>query len=230
MPKQVIIHEQDILNAVKISMSKEEVARHLNCCWEVVVKYIKKYNINISHFNKQKYKYLENKRFNRWTVIKKADVFYKNSKYYYICKCDCGTIQEVPTSYLFAKKKSNGCQFCRKTGKIDDFHYIWSDHKAGAIKRGLEFSITIDDLKELFKVQNGRCALSGRNIKIQNKMSHGKFDRPTASIDRINSKLGYIRSNIQLVHKDFNRMKWDLPQETFIKMCQEISEYQESKK
>jgi hypothetical protein len=48
--------------------------------------------------------------------------------------------------------------------------------------------------------------------------------RGTASLDRIDSKLGYNINNIQWVHKDVNTIKWDLSHDKFIEICQIITE------
>ena len=42
------------------------------------------------------------------------------------------------------------------------------------------------------------------------------------SIDRINSDIGYIEGNIQIVHKDINRIKWDLSDKDFYKLCKAV--------
>ena len=41
----------------------------------------------------------------------------------------------------------------------------------------------------------------------------------TASLDRIDSTRGYTVDNIQWIHKDLNRMKWNLPNDYFINIC-----------
>ena len=46
----------------------------------------------------------------------------------------------------------------------------------------------------------------------------------TASLDRINSKKGYVEGNIQWVHKDINMMKHCLETSDFIKWCEKINE------
>lgn len=44
-----------------------------------------------------------------------------------------------------------------------------------------------------------------------------------ASIDRIDSNLGYVRNNIQWVLKDINKMKNDFDQSHFIELCSKVS-------
>jgi len=44
------------------------------------------------------------------------------------------------------------------------------------------------------------------------------------SLDRIDNNKGYIKRNIQLVHKDVNFMKYVHVQKYFIKMCKLVAE------
>lgn len=91
----------------------------------------------------------------------------------------------------------------------------------GAKRRGIIFEITIDDMWNKFKEQNGKCALSGLDIKFP---SFGeKATKQTASLDRINSDIGYIKENIQWLHKDVNKMKWELDQDRFLYLCKLIT-------
>ena len=46
-----------------------------------------------------------------------------------------------------------------------------------------------------------------------------------ASLDRINSEIGYIISNVQWVDKTINMSKQQMNNEQFIKMCKEVYEY-----
>lgn len=47
----------------------------------------------------------------------------------------------------------------------------------------------------------------------------------TASLDRIDSSLGYIEGNVQWINKEINYMKMDLPQDKFIEWCEKIYKY-----
>ncbi len=52
--------------------------------------------------------------------------------------------------------------------------------------------------------------------------SHGGPSTKTASLDRIDSRLGYEPGNIQWVHKDVNQMKWHLSNDRFIEVCRAV--------
>jgi hypothetical protein len=70
-----------------------------------------------------------------------------------------------------------------------------------------EYEVTVDFLNELFIKQNGQCAISGH------LMTHiaGKGQVPTnISIDRIDSKKGYQKDNIQLLCRCVNYFKMNM--------------------
>lgn len=86
-------------------------------------------------------------------------------------------------------------------------------------KRRLDFQLTIKDLLELWEEQEGRCAYSGSEMTLK----YNKND--TYSIDRINSKIGYIRSNVCLCRNDVNWMKMSKTMNEFISLINRISNY-----
>ena len=45
------------------------------------------------------------------------------------------------------------------------------------------------------------------------------------SLDRIDSAIGYRKTNVQLVLADVNRMKSDLVLELFVKRCKQVADY-----
>jgi len=88
-----------------------------------------------------------------------------------------------------------------------------------ASRRGIDCDITVDHLKELWVKQDGLCAISGL------PMSHIIFCGrvPTnVSVDRINSRMGYVVGNIQLVCMAINQMKSDLGMEDLLRFCEGV--------
>jgi hypothetical protein len=86
--------------------------------------------------------------------------------------------------------------------------------KVGAETRGIEWALSLDLLWEIFLRQKRVCALSGLPI---GWASVGQ--NHTASIDRIDSREGYVEGNVQLVHKDVNMMKQSFSQARFLELC-----------
>jgi hypothetical protein len=93
--------------------------------------------------------------------------------------------------------------------------------KGSANRRKIEFSISPEYIWNLFLEQNRKCALSGEFISFH--ICGNKSTTQTASLDRIDSSKGYIEGNVQWLHKSVNKMKWDLEQDFFIKMCKKVA-------
>ena len=97
--------------------------------------------------------------------------------------------------------------------------------RAGARKRGLDFSITPEYLQTLFDKQQGKCIYTGRPLIM--KLGSDNETSNTGSIDRIDSSKGYVEGNVQWVDKDVNNMKMNLTEETFIQLAKEIAHYKQ---
>lgn len=93
-------------------------------------------------------------------------------------------------------------------------------HRAGAVKRGLVFDIDAAYIEQVFKDQGGKCAISGLPIFMD-----WVATAPTASLDRIQSHRGYVRGNVQWVHKVVNLMKLNHDEDYFIAMCMQIAQH-----
>lgn len=139
----------------------------------------------------------------------------------------CGNKRKLD-KYHMERNKSCGCQ---KNGIIKRANYkgyqlisgsYWNSIKKNASSRGLELSITKEYIWELYLKQSKRCALSGADIHFPEQFVHHDG---TASLDRIDSSVGYIEGNVQWLHKDVNFMKQQFSEERFIEWCKKISIY-----
>jgi hypothetical protein len=175
--------------------------------------------------------------FGDYTVIERdlsVIGLYRGSRQYkWICRCRCGNIVSVQGGNLSRSKA--GCKKCstlaqRKNiiGEIPT-HY-WLDITNSAKARGHEFSVTPEQTWQKYLDQNGQCALSGLSIGFRDcgKSHNRNYAKHTASLDRIDSNLGYVPKNIQWVHKSINLMKNRLDERKFIAFCCAVAKHSAS--
>lgn len=141
--------------------------------------------------------------------------------------CRCGkeawcTKQELETG------KRNRCDACGKIrrfgARVDDISInFFHNYKRNAQSRNIDFNITIEYVADLFRKQEGKCALSGMSIEIAGTPWKGQ----TGSLDRIDSTKGYIEGNVQWLHKVVNEMKWDLKEVEFLTIVNRINKFKQ---
>ena len=86
-------------------------------------------------------------------------------------------------------------------------------------KKSRNRHLDLDYVMGIYDAQKGNCALSG----IKMTYISGKGRIPTnISIDRIDSNLGYIEGNIQLVCCAVNLAKSNWSEEEFVDICRKI--------
>lgn len=154
--------------------------------------------------------------YGKWTVIGLTE---KNKCE---CECKCGVRKMI---YVPALLHGNTTR-CKQCGYIDrkgSYPVVgeikwswWKNIQMTAMDRGLEFSVSREYAWDIFVKQNRKCKLSGLDIVFGKSI--------TASLDRIDSNLGYLEGNIQWLHKAVNRMKSNLIQDDFINFCRLITE------
>jgi DNA-binding CsgD family transcriptional regulator len=97
--------------------------------------------------------------------------------------------------------------------------------KASADVRELSFELDRDFLFELYMEQGEKCKLSGVDISLPSCYSDFVSGNFTASLDRIDSSVGYIETNVQWVHKSINIMKQAMDDRDFIRWCKIVSSF-----
>ena len=186
--------------------------------------------MDITYMKKPK-ENLVGRKFGRLTVIEGGTTTEKGK--YWKCLCECGNIRfYTRQNILKGTLKSCGCfkQECR--GKQ---HKNWNGVgeigasvvcriRATANRRNIPFSVDAKYLWEVFLKQNKKCVLSGLPLDFPVSSWDVKHGKGTASLDRINSSLGYVHDNVQWVHKDINMMKQQFSQNHFIDMCRLVSQ------
>ena len=153
----------------------------------------------------------------------------QDGRWYKPCS-ECGEMQ----SYLrknYANESLKLKKTCKKCSnkKTENCHRGWyrgvrvswaNKFKTCAETRGIKFLLSIDDIADIYDAQDGKCSLTGWNIKFP---EIGHPDKADASIDRIDSSKPYQVGNVQIVHKMVNMMKQRYSQEDFIKVCKAVA-------
>ncbi len=172
---------------------------------------------------------LRGKRFGLLLVIRKLEKRDKHGQTLWEARCDCGLISQR-TSPEMRTSMSCGCrqnaplrgrnweEQCRITTRH------WSTIIRNADLRGLGININKKDAWDIFLSQKGMCALTGRIL-----IFGDQSNLATASLDRIDSKVGYKSGNLQWVHKDVNRMKGKLSDKRFVEFCREVVKHNEGR-
>ncbi len=183
----------------------------------------------------RKYKVSIGDQYNKWKVLELST---KENEYNTVCQCICGYIGTVRVSDL-VNGHNKGCIHCAQKDRIGKYmkerKYIpttfMSFIKSNAKRRNLDFDLTIDYLDQLLEQQNFKCALSGIELKIPDKLiaysTRSAFDRKnsTISLDRIDSSKGYVQGNVQWVHKIVNIMKWSMTDDQFVTLCTMVANH-----
>lgn len=132
--------------------------------------------------------------------------------------CDCGNEKVLRKSRVkpFCKTSIQSCGCLKNENKRKGYKEItgtyWCGVRKNAEKRKLEFSIVPKDAWEKYIEQGKICALTGLELVFSKK-------NQSASLDRIDSTKGYVKGNIQWVHRDLNTMKWNFKIDYFVELC-----------
>ena len=94
----------------------------------------------------------------------------------------------------------------------DPIKYMLRDARQHAKQKGIIFYLYPQQIEDLLKKQNYKCALTGID-----------FSEEMFSLDKINPNGHYVIDNVQLLTFTVNRMKQDIPQDIFIELCKKIA-------
>jgi hypothetical protein len=196
-----------------------ETAKFFKCSEATIWRNIKKHNIP----KKIMYENLKGKQIGNWFV--KELVTPKTHPLKWKCICKCGVEKEINVSNLRSdrSKKCKSCSGLERRSKDIIPGYIYQIIYQRCRFKNKELNIDKDYLEKLFLEQERKCALTGWEISFAPTIS--EKNNTTASLDRINSNLGYVKRNIQWLHKDVNMMKQKLSQDRFIEICKVVANH-----
>lgn len=187
------------------------------------------------------------KKVGRLTIL---DIF-KNAKNRLICEClcDCGTKSEHHLhSLLIGDTKSCGClqkeqvaERLRKESGKSTYTSLYLEYKSNAMKRNLQFSITLEEFIQIVKQNCHYCNSEPKNVNryfdkngqvyLSRKLAAKTLDNAWAKangIDRKNNDLGYILSNCLPCCVHCNKAKDVLDYEDFINYLNKLTTYRNS--
>jgi len=175
------------------------------------------------------------KKYGNWTPIEQKRKIQPNghrrTTYLSICNT-CKNKYELSASRL----NKGGNFLCRKCSshsrkKYDTYGQVTSYrmHRlyASAKKRNIKIGAGVN-AKYLWKLvlrQKKTCSLTGMLLTMSKANGNGSG---SASLDRIDSSKGYVKKNLQWVHKSINIMKFTHEQEAFIQLCGRVWTHNEN--
>ena len=164
---------------------------------------------------------IEGQKFNKLTVIKKT-IKDAAGSYFWLCKCECGKEVEVRVTHLKHDYiKSCGClqkehigRLCGKNkfeSGIADRNSIYGKYRGKALKKGLEYALTMEQFEFLTSSNCYYCGI----MPLQK--SGGKYNGIYLynGIDRVDNSIGYIFKNCVACCKHCNFSKRDRSQQEF---------------
>lgn len=154
------------------------------------------------------------------TIVKKEILSHGGS--IITTQCTCGKFRIAPANRLL-RGTLTSCGKC----KIEERDCLvtkvfWKRVEFNCKHNEFELSLTRKDAEEIFLKQNKCCALTG--VKMTIPTSNKRQEGDMASLDRINSDIGYTKDNCWWVLREVNRMKNMYPLDQFIDLCTLIAD------
>lgn len=137
-------------------------------------------------------------KFGKWTVIDGSDL--KVGRHSAVkCQCECGAIKVIVISDLKGGRTTQ-CVLCRatfqprKTGDALGAREVWRAYALKSNRRDLPFELTFEQFYEMSQQNCYYCNEGPSNYRQAPKEHATPFIYN--GIDRVDSRLGYIQSNV----------------------------------
>lgn len=151
---------------------------------------------------------------------------YQNAEGKWCSKCSGCSVEQAYTRKDHAKQSDIADRKCKKCIGVEkgfsnnmpvgDEKRLYRKFKKAAEARDIVWELSFEDFTDAFK---GVCSLTGWPISMS-------YSIHTASLDRIDSKVGYCKDNVQWVHTMVNMCKNKYDQDKFIEMCKAVANTQ----
>jgi DNA-directed RNA polymerase subunit N (RpoN/RPB10) len=158
----------------------------------------------------------------------------KNAKKYISLKCNrCGKVfDKEPKEYNRRIKRNIFTFYCSRqcvrnqNNLMDDlspFRYYLKCCRHNARTRDIQFGIELKDLKDIWEKQRGVCPYTNINMFLLDNTNKDKISLLyCASVDRIDSNLGYFKNNIEFVCRFINWGKNGFPKQDVVNFISAI--------
>lgn len=138
----------------------------------------------------------------------------------------CGVTKDL-TVFSGNRNQCNSCRTKENKQRAETFDGFFQNRHTKLLSRNKRFEyegtpISLEELKQLYRDQNGMCAVTGMPMYATTK----KTDL-SASPDRINCDKGYELGNVRLICSRVNMMRMDLPDHELAWWCRAIVNHYE---
>lgn len=162
---------------------------------------------------------------------------FKNRKTYWLYQCDCGN-QKIIRSDQVGENDTQSCG-CQKLRRNEELRIektkdpgmgmstvLYHKYKLSAKRRHHNFSLTIDQFRELTQQDCNYCGLPPSQVSYKKEYNGPhRFN----GIDRRDNKQGYIIENAVPCCKTCNQAKHTMTEEDFLSWIKRITEFNAGK-
>jgi predicted nucleic acid-binding Zn ribbon protein len=116
----------------------------------------------------------------------------------------------------------------RKQSIKGTLYSVVAGAKSRAKKKNIECDIDYDYIVKLYELQKGLCAKTNVPLEMSNVNTRHNTNPNTVSIDRIDSKRGYVKDNVELVTTIYNTAKNNWSYEDVLAMSHALVKFERS--
>ena len=153
----------------------------------------------------------------------------------FYCDNSCSSKEKENLDRLKTYPKYDISQHGCKKDELSNFRWymkVMKHNNRGRNRNWGSIDFDLQYLKNLWASQGGLCPFTGIKMKLRTHTSCiGNHAGPnTASIDRINNELGYVRGNIRYISLMANYARNNFSDEQLIEFCKLVAEHNKDNK
>jgi hypothetical protein len=149
----------------------------------------------------------------------------KKGKTKFYCSRSCASKASVDHLKKYAGQFNHNLIASNRYDKYSDFRWYIKNVIKNSKKRNQTYDVDLEYLYSLWNKQNGICPFTKQKIELRTHNYTHIENRPyQASLDRIDSSIGYLKGNVQFISIAANHAKGNLSHEDMILFCNLIYE------